>query len=172
MLPAAPQPAQQNMSAASRQAARQSRDRNTRAMVLAHRSRAPRGAHARRRVRHGHRGRCRGILVEARCMVFYSLLVDRLARRTAAGFGPKPSIEDGEWSVDLMIHFWETVGVSDDAGAGTVEGPICPNCRSPLRETVRSETIAAVGGPESPPEPISVTYCGSCGWTLAASLRR
>jgi hypothetical protein len=56
-----------------------------------------------------------------------------------------------------------------DAGAGTVDGPICPDCRRPLRETLRNETVPAVGAPESRFTPISVTFCGSCGWTLAAT---
>lgn len=59
--------------------------------------------------------------------------------------------------------------VSSDLGASTAGGPICPNCRQSLRETLRSEQVTPVGVPEASRAPISVTYCGSCGWTLAAT---
>ena len=59
--------------------------------------------------------------------------------------------------------------VSIDIGASPVGGPICPNCRQPLRETLRSEQVTAAGAPEAARTPISVTYCGSCGWTLAVT---
>jgi hypothetical protein len=56
--------------------------------------------------------------------------------------------------------------VSSDVGASPVGGPICPNCSQPLRENLRNEQVAAVVTPEAPRAAISVTYCGSCGWTL------
>ena len=59
--------------------------------------------------------------------------------------------------------------VSSDVGASPVGGPICPNCRQPLRETLRSEQVAAVATTDNPRAPMSVTYCGSCGWTLAVN---
>lgn len=59
--------------------------------------------------------------------------------------------------------------VSGAASANPVGGPICPNCRQPLRETLRSEQVAAVVTPDSPRTPVLVTYCGSCGWTLAVT---
>ena len=59
--------------------------------------------------------------------------------------------------------------VSSAASANPVGGPICPNCRQPLRETLRSEQVAAVVTPDAPRAPVSVTYCGSCGWTLAVT---
>lgn len=52
---------------------------------------------------------------------------------------------------------------------GSVGGPICPNCRQPLRETLRSEQVAAVVTTDAPRAPTSVTYCGSCAWTLAVT---
>jgi hypothetical protein len=79
----------------------------------------------------------------------------RFARSDTHGRGGSPA------SGTLII-------VSSDAGPSPVGGPICPNCRQPLRETLRSEQVAAVVTPEGPRAAISVTYCGSCGWTLAA----
>ena len=61
------------------------------------------------------------------------------------------------------------VDVSGDVGASAAGGPICPNCRQPLRETLRSEQVAAVVTSDAPRAPITVTYCGACGWTLAVS---
>jgi len=69
-----------------------------------------------------------------------------------------------------MMRACHTVGISGDAGTGSAaDGPICPDCRRPLRETVRNQTIGAVGASERPATQIAVTYCGSCGWTLAAA---
>jgi hypothetical protein len=59
--------------------------------------------------------------------------------------------------------------VSGDVGASAAGGPICPNCRQALRETLRSEQVAAVAKSDAPRAPITVTYCGTCGWTLAVS---
>ena len=59
--------------------------------------------------------------------------------------------------------------MSIDIGASPIGGPICPNCRQPLRETLRSEQVAAVGTQEAARTPTSVAYCGSCGWTLAVT---
>ena len=59
--------------------------------------------------------------------------------------------------------------VSSAVSVDPVGGPICPNCRQPLRETLRSEQVAAVVTPDAPRAPVSVTYCGSCGWTLAVT---
>jgi hypothetical protein len=67
----------------------------------------------------------------------------------------------------LGARVWETRSVSSDVGS--VDGPVCPNCRQPLRETLRSEQVAAVVTTDAPRAPVSVTYCGSCGWTLAVT---
>lgn len=58
--------------------------------------------------------------------------------------------------------------MATEAGGGPSGGPVCPNCRQPLRENLRSEQIAAVGATDGPQLPIALTYCGSCGWTLSA----
>jgi hypothetical protein len=60
--------------------------------------------------------------------------------------------------------------VSSDVGGSAVDGPICPGCRLPLRETLRNEETAAIGTTESRQAPISITYCGSCGWTISATV--
>lgn len=53
-------------------------------------------------------------------------------------------------------------------GGITSGGPICPNCRAALREHLRRERIAAPLPEVGEPQPsVTVTYCGSCGWTLA-----
>ena len=41
-------------------------------------------------------------------------------------------------------------------------GPLCPNCREPLRSNLRQEQVIPEGGTA-----VGVTYCGACGWTLA-----
>ncbi len=52
-------------------------------------------------------------------------------------------------------------------------GPICPNCREPLRGNLRREQIFPQRVPEPEPEaPMALTYCGSCGWTLHLALAR
>jgi len=60
-------------------------------------------------------------------------------------------------------------GVSGAVSVNPVGGPIGPNCRQALRETLRSEQVAAVVTPDAPRAPVAVTYCGSCGWTLAVN---
>jgi hypothetical protein len=53
---------------------------------------------------------------------------------------------------------------SDD---GRSRGPICPNCREPLRANLFKEQLQVQGGPEGEPQSrVGVTYCGACGWTL------
>ena len=48
-------------------------------------------------------------------------------------------------------------------------GPICPNCRQPLRVHLRQEQLAARGiSAHDAPNPVSISYCGNCGWTLSA----
>lgn len=59
--------------------------------------------------------------------------------------------------------------MASKVAAGGSTGPICPNCRQALRDTLRHEELAAAGTSEGDaPAPILVTYCGSCGWTLSA----
>ena len=43
----------------------------------------------------------------------------------------------------------------------SARGPICPNCREPLRGNLRQEQVIPQGG-----HAVAVTYCGACGWTL------
>jgi hypothetical protein len=53
---------------------------------------------------------------------------------------------------------------SDDGRSG---GPICPNCREPLRGNLCKEQLHAQGASEGEPQSrVGVTYCGACGWTL------
>jgi hypothetical protein len=40
-------------------------------------------------------------------------------------------------------------------------GPLCPNCREPLRSNLRQEQVIPEGGTA-----VAVTYCGACGRTL------
>jgi hypothetical protein len=50
---------------------------------------------------------------------------------------------------------------------GSAPGPVCPDCRQPLRGILRQELISprAVAEP-GPHLPMAVTYCGNCGLTL------
>ena len=43
-------------------------------------------------------------------------------------------------------------------------GPLCPNCREPLRSNLHQEQVIPEGGTA-----VAVTYCGVCGWTLACA---
>ena len=45
-------------------------------------------------------------------------------------------------------------------------GPICPNCREPLRSNLRYEQVVPQGQGQGPEAEIALTYCGACGWTL------
>jgi hypothetical protein len=49
-----------------------------------------------------------------------------------------------------------------------VSGPLCANCRRPLRETLRVETVEAVSDGQGAAPLVEVTYCGACGATLSA----
>jgi hypothetical protein len=52
-------------------------------------------------------------------------------------------------------------------------GPICTNCRQPIRKNLRYEQIGARSVSENEPQsPTVVTFCGSCGWTLSVDLAR
>jgi hypothetical protein len=55
--------------------------------------------------------------------------------------------------------------MSADEPEPGVAGPQCPSCRRPLRETLRIETLEAVG--EASPR-VEVSFCGVCGTTLSA----
>jgi hypothetical protein len=55
---------------------------------------------------------------------------------------------------------------SSDAELGEI-GPLCPGCRRPLRETLRVDTLEAVGEGQAGPR-VDVTFCGACGTTLSA----
>jgi hypothetical protein len=54
-----------------------------------------------------------------------------------------------------------------EAGPGGSGGPICPNCRQPLRENLRYERLDALelSGRQAPSR-VGFIYCGSCGWSL------
>jgi hypothetical protein len=56
--------------------------------------------------------------------------------------------------------------MSVESEARDPKGPICPNCREPLRENLRHERIDAQGRSEHGPSPVEFVYCGSCGWLL------
>jgi hypothetical protein len=46
-------------------------------------------------------------------------------------------------------------------------GPVCPHCREPLRGNLRQERLTPQDTAEPGPElAMTLTYCGSCGWTL------
>jgi hypothetical protein len=46
-------------------------------------------------------------------------------------------------------------------------GPVCPHCREPLRGHLRQELLTPQDTTEPGPElAVTITYCGSCGWTL------
>jgi len=49
----------------------------------------------------------------------------------------------------------------------SVRGPLCPNCREPLRGDLHQEQVVPQGGVA-----MAVTYCGACGWTLACAPAR
>jgi hypothetical protein len=54
---------------------------------------------------------------------------------------------------------------SDDSS----RGPVCPHCREPLRGNLRQEQVTPQDGSGSGSGPklaMTVTYCGSCRWTL------
>jgi hypothetical protein len=54
-----------------------------------------------------------------------------------------------------------------ESDGGRSGGPICPNCREPLRGNLFKEQLQVQGGPERGPRSrVGVTYCGACGWTL------
>jgi hypothetical protein len=59
------------------------------------------------------------------------------------------------------------VTVENTAGEDSSHGPVCPNCREPLRSNLRQEQVT----PQEPAGPgpklaMTLTYCGRCGWTL------
>jgi hypothetical protein len=58
--------------------------------------------------------------------------------------------------------------MTEDAGTlDTSVGPICPNCREPLREVLRHEQVTPkTSGVPEPLLPLTVVFCGACGWTL------
>lgn len=59
--------------------------------------------------------------------------------------------------------------MASKVGAGGSTGPVCRNCRQPLRDTLRHEELTAAGTSQGDTRaPIFVTYCGNCGWTLSA----
>ena len=58
------------------------------------------------------------------------------------------------------------LAMSVDEPELAVPGPLCPGCRRPLRETVRVETLEAMG--DATPR-LRVSYCGACGTTLSAA---
>jgi hypothetical protein len=67
--------------------------------------------------------------------------------------------------------------VSEDraASGGSGSGPICPHCLQTLRGNLRQEQVVPQEADGAGPRlAMTVTYCGSCGWTLdvAAAGRR
>jgi hypothetical protein len=58
--------------------------------------------------------------------------------------------------------------MANETDANSPPGPICPNCRQPLRINLRQEQLAARStSAHEAPSPVLVTYCGNCGWTLS-----
>ncbi len=52
-------------------------------------------------------------------------------------------------------------------GDGSSRGPICPDCKQPIRGKLRQEQIVPRGAADREPVvPVTVTYCGNCGLTL------
>jgi hypothetical protein len=50
---------------------------------------------------------------------------------------------------------------------GSSHGPVCPHCREPLRGHLRQEQVTPHETTDPGPRlPMTLTYCGSCGWTL------
>jgi len=46
-------------------------------------------------------------------------------------------------------------------------GPVCPHCREPLRSNLRQEQVTPQQTADPGPGlPMTLTYCGRCGWTL------
>jgi hypothetical protein len=65
------------------------------------------------------------------------------------------------------LPLWNNDGMPSEAGNCESEGPICPNCRERLRESLRHERIEARGeGEHGPSSLIDFLYCGACGWPL------
>jgi len=57
--------------------------------------------------------------------------------------------------------------VDGNENDSTSDGPICPNCRQPLRDRLRQEEVT----PKTVDVPgsglaMTIVFCGSCGWTL------
>jgi hypothetical protein len=59
--------------------------------------------------------------------------------------------------------------MSPDEVQDGVSGPLCANCRQPLRETLRVETVEAVSDGQGAGPLVEVTYCGACGAALSAA---
>jgi hypothetical protein len=52
-------------------------------------------------------------------------------------------------------------------GNGSPSGPVCPHCRESLRSNLRQEQVTPHETTETGPKAaMTLTYCGSCGWTL------
>jgi hypothetical protein len=62
--------------------------------------------------------------------------------------------------------------MTDDTATDEIfRGPFCPHCRKPLREGLHQERITpkSTDAPGSP-LPVTVLFCGLCGWTLDVAL--
>ncbi len=57
--------------------------------------------------------------------------------------------------------------VGNATSEGSSYGPVCPRCREPLRSNLRQEQVTPHETTDPGPRlPMTLTYCGSCGWTL------
>ena len=57
--------------------------------------------------------------------------------------------------------------VENATSEGSSHGPVCPHCREPLRGNLRQEQVNPHETTDPGPRlPMTLTYCGSCGWTL------
>lgn len=52
------------------------------------------------------------------------------------------------------------------SGTGQSHGPICFNCRRPIRGNLRQARMVPQGAADQPVVLVAVTYCANCGFTL------
>ena len=66
------------------------------------------------------------------------------------------------------MQLCETVAVSVHEPEPMVPAPLCPECRRPLRDTLRVTTVEAVAEGPTAGSPVAVAFCGACATTLSA----
>jgi len=55
-----------------------------------------------------------------------------------------------------------------DLNAEGASGPLCADCKRPLRETLRVETLDAVADGAARAAQVAVSFCGACGTAISA----